>query len=142
MRDWDPENSSSFFDISATFSSSEQHKSSRSAFLKSAEILNNRRKNRALRAVLLRSSKKFKSGFKGAALKSAISVCPFRQYGINCEHKCDCLRGASCNRTDGTCRCLPGTTGERYSLLHHCNCYIFFKMQEQNAIFLKTHNAW
>ncbi|EPB74279.1 EGF-like domain protein [Ancylostoma ceylanicum] len=40
-----------------------------------------------------------------------VIVCRQGRYGENCQHKCQCYNGATCDRKTGRCSCAPGYLG-------------------------------
>ncbi|NXA01094.1 PEAR1 protein, partial [Nesospiza acunhae] len=50
---------------------------------------------------------------------SAVSpACAPRTFGLQCEQLCHCPHNATCDPTNGTCPCAPGTTGPRCQAGH------------------------
>ncbi|XP_077996754.1 uncharacterized protein LOC144450062 [Glandiceps talaboti] len=51
---------------------------------------------------------------------SLCQECPDGYYGDNCQHMCECNNGGTCDKIDGSCRCLHGYYGR--TCVYPCNC--------------------
>ncbi|NWW20946.1 PEAR1 protein, partial [Falcunculus frontatus] len=49
----------------------------------------------------------------GMELSPVSPACPPGTFGLQCEQLCRCPHNATCDPTNGTCPCAPGTTGPR-----------------------------
>lgn len=47
-------------------------------------------------------------GFLG---EKCLDTCPSDKFGVNCTNTCSCSNGATCDKSNGFCHCMPGWSG-------------------------------